>query len=271
MVVFTCNNCGETLHKPKVEKHYTFVCRTRKSLTCVDCLKDFVGEEFLSHTKCITEEERYAAKGTYKNGIVKKGEAKQESWVDMIRSICEREPNLSPAVKSIFNTLSNYSNVPRKKNKFVNFMQNSSGKRISIVDIGTVWNIIEKYNTKNVSNEKLGEQNGQPCETKKRAAQEIDNPSKKKKIEVEQSQNDFEKLDEEIAVEKFSFKQTILDLLNAKGTMSQKKLEKKVLKVYIKEMGEVRAKENIVKKISKKLKKIPNLYIEDDIVTLQSS
>lgn len=77
------------------------------------------GEEYVSHTKCLTEEERYAAKGTFANGIIKKGEVKQESWIEMIKSIIDKEPNLKPSIRNLLNTISNYNNVPRKKPKFV--------------------------------------------------------------------------------------------------------------------------------------------------------
>lgn len=73
----------------------------------------------MAHTKCITEDERYAAKGTYTNGIVKKGEIKQESWVEMIKSIINKEKNLSPSHRNLLNTISSCNNVPRKKNKFI--------------------------------------------------------------------------------------------------------------------------------------------------------
>lgn len=137
MVVFTCNHCGDSLQKPKVEKHYNFICRTGKSLTCVDCFKDFRlvlssyvsnrifillffrGEEYVTHTKCLTEDERYAAKGTYVNGIVKKGEVKQETWLEMIKSILDKENNLKPSCRNLLNTISHYNNIPRKKPKFM--------------------------------------------------------------------------------------------------------------------------------------------------------
>lgn len=77
------------------------------------------GEEFVAHTKCITEDERYAAKGTYANGIVKKGDVKQESWVEMIKSIIDKERNLPPNHRNLLNTISTYNNVPRKKIKFI--------------------------------------------------------------------------------------------------------------------------------------------------------
>lgn len=44
MVVFTCNNCGDSVNKPKVEKHIQYECKRKHfavSFCCVDCLKDF--------------------------------------------------------------------------------------------------------------------------------------------------------------------------------------------------------------------------------------
>lgn len=67
----------------------------------------------------MTEEERYAAKGAFANGIVKKGEVKQESWIEMIKSIIEKETNLKPPIRNLLNTISNNNNVPRKKIKFI--------------------------------------------------------------------------------------------------------------------------------------------------------
>lgn len=39
MVTFTCNACGSSLKKIKVEKHL-YQCKTH-SLSCIDCGKDF--------------------------------------------------------------------------------------------------------------------------------------------------------------------------------------------------------------------------------------
>ena len=39
MVFFTCNSCGESLKKNKVDKHL-MQCQSR-SISCVDCGKDF--------------------------------------------------------------------------------------------------------------------------------------------------------------------------------------------------------------------------------------
>ncbi|XP_057667747.1 cell growth-regulating nucleolar protein [Diorhabda carinulata] len=144
MVVFTCNHCGESLRKQGIEKHYSFVCRNVKSVTCVDCFKDFREEEYVAHTKCLTEEERYAAKGSLPNGVVKKGELKQESWVDMVKSIL-KDDKLTAPQRSLLSTISSYNNIPRKKPKFLNFIRSSSGGRVNMKVVEDVWNIIESY------------------------------------------------------------------------------------------------------------------------------
>ncbi|XP_031347564.1 cell growth-regulating nucleolar protein [Photinus pyralis] len=144
MVVFTCNNCGDSLQKPKVEKHYVTACRGVKNLTCVDCLNDFRGEEYATHTKCITEQERYSAKGSVTN-VVGKGEAKQQQWSDMINEIIHNTKPMG-AQKCIFQIISNQTqNVPRKKMKFINFIKSSSGNKVQNPDIEAVWDLIEKH------------------------------------------------------------------------------------------------------------------------------
>lgn len=67
----------------------------------------------------MTEEERYAAKGTFINGNIKKGEVKQESWMEMIKSIIENETNVKSSIRNLLNSISTYNNVPRKQVKFV--------------------------------------------------------------------------------------------------------------------------------------------------------
>ncbi|XP_028151051.2 cell growth-regulating nucleolar protein [Diabrotica virgifera virgifera] len=195
MVVFTCNSCGESLRKPAVEKHYNF-CRSAKNLTCVDCFKDFRGEEYVTHTKCITEEERYAKKGSMPNGIVKKGEVKQESWVEMIKSILEQS-NLKPSHRNLLNTICTYSNIPRKKPKFLNFIKSSSGGRVNMREVEEVWNIIESYKAKKATNQN----NTQPTKSSQDITPEVnkrkiseDIPNENTKDEVPKKKKKKEKL-----------------------------------------------------------------------------
>lgn len=76
-------------------------------------------EEYAVHIKCFTEDERYGAKGSLPNGIIKKGEKKQESWMEMIHSIINEEKNIKLPHRNLLNSLSGYNNVPRKKAKFI--------------------------------------------------------------------------------------------------------------------------------------------------------
>ncbi|XP_044270782.1 cell growth-regulating nucleolar protein [Tribolium madens] len=256
MVVFTCNHCGESLQKPRVEKHYSFQCRRPKSLTCVDCFKDFKNEEYVVHTKCITEEERYSAKGSIPGGVVKKGEVKQESWTDMIKSIVQTETNMKPSLRNLFNSISNYSNVPRKKVKFINFLKSSTGGRVNFDDIEAAWGLIEKH--KNEQNKNNNQENG--IKHKLNGDSEEAPANKKKKIEESENKNSEDDV--------FSFKGTILKILSAKGSISCKKLQKKVLNAYLKETGNAEYTEKTIKKYNKKLKKLPNVVISDDVVSL---
>lgn len=50
MVTFTCNACGESVKKAKVQKHYEQQCRNCSVLSCIDCGRDFAGDEYQSHT-----------------------------------------------------------------------------------------------------------------------------------------------------------------------------------------------------------------------------
>ncbi|XP_063779361.1 cell growth-regulating nucleolar protein isoform X3 [Pseudophryne corroboree] len=79
MVFFTCNACGESLKKGQVDKH-TAMCRNCKCLSCIDCGKDFWGEEYKTHLKCISEEQKYGGKGF--EGKAKKGDVKQQQWIE---------------------------------------------------------------------------------------------------------------------------------------------------------------------------------------------
>ncbi len=51
MVVFCCNACGESLKKNKVQQHYEQKCRNCTVLSCMDCGKDFHGDDYAMHTR----------------------------------------------------------------------------------------------------------------------------------------------------------------------------------------------------------------------------
>ncbi|XP_076248611.1 uncharacterized protein LOC143188298 [Calliopsis andreniformis] len=153
MVVFTCNNCGETLQKPKVAKHYEFQCRTAPFVSCIDCFKDFRGEEYAAHTKCISEAQRYGGKDYVPKAGANKGERKQQEWINIVNNILNSETKLSNAERSFLKTLSKYENIPRKKAKFLNFVRSAMGNRAPAGVVDSVWNIMEttyKNNTQSM-------------------------------------------------------------------------------------------------------------------------
>ena len=75
-----CDCCAATLKKNQVKRHYS-ECRGAKVFTCVDCSKDFSGQELDNHTSCKSEAEKYFGKfyeekkknsGTEKAKIIEK-------------------------------------------------------------------------------------------------------------------------------------------------------------------------------------------------------
>ncbi|KAM3960654.1 uncharacterized protein ACR2FA_005244 [Aphomia sociella] len=161
MVVFTCGHCGESVQKPKVEKHYLTKCRNRSpNLSCMDCFKDFYGNDYESHIKCITEEERYSGKGFVAKE--KKGEKMQNAWVEILQSVLNEQQNVSGNVRRIIDTVSKHTNTPRKKPKFINFVKNVCGHKTNPKDIEQAWDLIsvkltELSNARNNQNKKNNE------------------------------------------------------------------------------------------------------------------
>lgn len=86
MVSFICNACGQTVRKTQVEKHYQNDCRSCDVLSCIDCGKDFHGDEYVGHTSCITEAEKYQGKLYKPKDKQNKGEHKQQEWLKVIIS-----------------------------------------------------------------------------------------------------------------------------------------------------------------------------------------
>ena len=54
MVSFSCDNCQETIKKPKLKQHSY---RCSNSFTCIDCSKSFPAVN--THTSCMEEHEKY--------------------------------------------------------------------------------------------------------------------------------------------------------------------------------------------------------------------
>ncbi|XP_069007623.1 cell growth-regulating nucleolar protein [Embiotoca jacksoni] len=121
MVFFTCNACGESLKKAQVDKHVN-MCRGCQVLSCIDCGKDFWGNDYKNHIKCISEDQKYGGKGY--EAKANKGDVKQQQWIQRVHEAMNK-PGVSAKLKDVLGQVSAYDNVPRKKAKFQNWMRNS--------------------------------------------------------------------------------------------------------------------------------------------------
>lgn len=139
MVFFTCNACGESVKKIQVEKHVS-VCRNCECLSCIDCGKDFWGDDYKNHVKCLSEDQKYGGKGH--EGKAYKGDVKQQAWIQKINELI-RKPNVSPKVRELLKQISAFDNVPRKKAKFQNWMKNSLKVHNESI-LEQVWNIFSE-------------------------------------------------------------------------------------------------------------------------------
>ncbi len=88
MVFFTCNACGSSVKKNQVEKHWQNECPNCEILSCIDCGKDFHGDEYASHTKCVSEAEKYQGALYKDSGGNSKGERKQQEWLEVSYKDC---------------------------------------------------------------------------------------------------------------------------------------------------------------------------------------
>lgn len=97
MVSFSCEACGETVPKKKCSQHQRR-CRDA-CFTCLDCQKTFYGNEYINHTSCISEAEKYEKKfykGNKKNKKRKKTDTK-EVEVKEADSSCKKDKSKSSA------------------------------------------------------------------------------------------------------------------------------------------------------------------------------
>ncbi|KAK2176825.1 hypothetical protein NP493_636g00002 [Ridgeia piscesae] len=125
MVVFACGSCGDPVKKNQVEKHCQFKCKDCNILSCIDCGKDFWGDSYKEHTKCISEEEKYSGKDFKPRPGANKGEAKQEAWFNQVQQAIDAAHSSNHTLKELLERLKEFPNIPRKKAKFENFLKNS--------------------------------------------------------------------------------------------------------------------------------------------------
>lgn len=77
------------------------------------------GQEHKSHVKCITEEEKYSAKGYVAKPSQNKNERKQAEWVAMVQNLVQTVGNTNEELSGVLQRISQHENIPRKKPKFM--------------------------------------------------------------------------------------------------------------------------------------------------------
>ncbi|KAF4104554.1 cell growth-regulating nucleolar protein [Onychostoma macrolepis] len=179
MVFFTCSACGESLKKAQVEKHL-LKCRACQVLSCIDCSKDFWGDDYKNHNKCISEDQKYGGKDF--QAKANKGDVKQQQWIQRIQQAME-QPGVEPSVWKVLQMVSTHNNVPRKKAKFENWMKNCL-KICTPCLLEKVWEICSAAADSN-SNQTNHQMNG--AETNGNKRDERKNKKKKRKTSDEQN------------------------------------------------------------------------------------
>uniref|UniRef100_A0A2P2IWH3 UBP1-associated proteins 1C isoform X2 n=1 Tax=Rhizophora mucronata TaxID=61149 RepID=A0A2P2IWH3_RHIMU len=103
MVWFQCEECGESLKKPKLPNHFR-ICRATK-FSCIDCGEAFGQDSVQDHTQCLTEAEKYGPKGQGKapNGTTPKAnkDAKKQLDIDINVGLSERPPWFCRCVQAV--------------------------------------------------------------------------------------------------------------------------------------------------------------------------
>lgn len=139
MPVFICENCNETLRRNKVATHN---CGANCwYMSCMDCNKRFGWDNYLTHTQCVSEAERY--QGALYVAKENKGDKKQQDWLGNVQAKLDAGGSASSALKPYFDRLMAYDNIPRKKAKFVNFAKNSLNLKHDPQNIAEqLWDVI---------------------------------------------------------------------------------------------------------------------------------
>lgn len=190
-------------------------------------------------------------------------------------------------VEEVWNIIEKYKNDNAKDNQISN---DTNGKIKDESQNGNN-NFSEEKNSKNKENESNKRKNSEETEespkkkkhkknrqsedavTEGENVQNIENDEKKKKKHKNNKEGALDSQTEEVVEEtiQFNFQEKILEIVTAKRSISLKKLQKKVLNAYVKETDQTEITPKAIKKFNKKLKKIPNLEITEDQVTISET
>ncbi|XP_068246222.1 cell growth-regulating nucleolar protein [Palaemon carinicauda] len=101
------------------------------------------GNDYADHKSCVSENQKYG--GTNYVGKEAKGQKKQEEWVTLLKEKITNTKDINPELKNLFNRLLQFDNIPRKKNKFMNFLKNSHVKNEGLAE--EAWKYFEEVHS----------------------------------------------------------------------------------------------------------------------------
>ena len=292
MVFFICDVCQETLKKSAVDKH-CMRCRDCWYLSCVDCGKVFAGEEYRSHTSCISEAEKYQG-ALYRGNKKKNGKVDpQEKWMNSVRKAATSSKG-SRTIVDMLRYLNNQDNIPRKEKKFMNYLKNSYRQPGAQSEFKKVWDII--YKIHNEDNPKTNNNNNSNVKKTEDDDKKINNNNKRTIDNIINNNNDEAEnnnkkkkqkkvVEEDGIVEKNNDKKEITEWKSWKSTIrttlrnqedrqgdfkSIRKLVLKLYKKFNKEDATTKSKKELKNIFMDKLKKDnKRIQINDEVTVLK--
>uniref|UniRef100_A0A8C1HAC6 Ly1 antibody reactive homolog (mouse) n=1 Tax=Cyprinus carpio carpio TaxID=630221 RepID=A0A8C1HAC6_CYPCA len=238
MVVFTCNACGESLKKAQVEKH-VMKCRSCQVLSCIDCSKDFWGDDYRNHIKCISEDQKYGSKD-FQTASERENRSDTNDGAETNKNKRdERKDKKSKRKTSDENTEQNGENTEKQRRRKRRREENEQ-------------NTDEKSNKKQKRREQEAYDESPSLEGEEPASQESESSS----------------------AGKFNWKGTIKAVLRdaPEDGLAVKKLRKKVLAAYYSFTGDsnYRSEEELLSLFNRKINNNPKFKILKDRVRLQN-
>lgn len=141
MVFFVCDGCGASVKKNQVEKH-SWTCKKSTCYSCLDCHTQFWGDQYKTHIKCISEDQKYGGKDYKPKASSNKNENKQNSWIEIIEEVITTS-NTKPHLVHVLQEVLTQPNLPRKQAKFENFLNNTLRNKSPAI-ITEAWAIFSK-------------------------------------------------------------------------------------------------------------------------------
>ncbi|XP_042204320.1 cell growth-regulating nucleolar protein-like [Homarus americanus] len=190
MGFFVCNVCGASLKKNQVDKHWYIKCRHTHHVSCMDCNKDFWGQDYAEHTKCVSEDQKYG--GNQFVAKENKGERKQEAWIEQIKERVADTKDMEPKLRELLDHITTFSNIPRKKEKFKNFLLNSAKIRNGYL-VDKAWEVFQAANSNKINSHNQNSQGASVVMiSSKRKAEEDDICHTAKKSKKKQKLQEME-------------------------------------------------------------------------------